>query len=450
MKHFALSTLGFLLVLCPVPTGHARTAPGKSVETAVDEWLRPYVEAGDFSGVVLVYDRGSVLLQKAYGLADREHAVPNSLETRFRIGSISKTFTGGAIRMLVARGQLSLDDPLGRYVPGIPNGDRILVRHLLSHQSGVGEIDAADYTRACLSTEETLSRLRTTHPLFEPGADESYSNEGYFLLSVLIERVSGMPYERFLQKNIFDALGMKDSGSACFLPANPKNAIGYVPSATGVAPIPFAEAGHDGAGSGYSTAFDLYLWLRAVDTDPAFQVGNAPYGWGRRNYSGSDLIEQSGQMEGYISHIALYPKEHIYAVVLGNMYSGMLNRIPGDLEAILLGKGQVSRPPDVRPMTVPAGVLQDYIGAYRTASIPLPLNIVLKDGAMYQQWGQYPYLRALTPTGKDEFFYRHEYAEVRFERDAKGKVVRTVWQWPGGDPVVFDLVSGPPASPKPA
>jgi hypothetical protein len=177
-----------------------------------------------------------------------------------------------------------------------------------------------------------------------------------------------------------------------------------------------------------------------VDANPAFQVQHLeyPYGWGKRNYSGRDLIEQSGIHEGFDAHMSLYPKEHLYAVVLSNVQSGLFNRIPKDLEAVLFG-GETSRPVEVKPVEVSAATLAEYAGSYKAPEVPVPQNLVVQDGQLYMQWGSYPFLRILTPTAKDEFFFRYEYARVRFERD-HGKIAGMVWQWPEGKPMTFQLV----------
>jgi hypothetical protein len=98
--------------------------------------------------------------------------------------------------------------------------------------------------------------------------------------------------------------------------------------------------------------------------------------------------------------------------------------------------GETSRPIEVKPERVDAATLKDYAGSYKAAEVPVPQYLSVRDGQLYMQWGSYPFLRILSPTGKDEFFFRYEYARVRFERD-KGKIVRMVWQWPGGEPMTF-------------
>jgi hypothetical protein len=199
-----------------------------------------------------------------------------------------------------------------------------------------------------------------------------------------------------------------------------------------------------GPGSLYSTARDLYTWLRAVDTDTRFQVGQLeyPYGWGKRNYSGRDLIEQSGINEGFNAHMALYPKDHLYVVVLSNIQSGLFNRLPKDLEAVLFG-GETSHPPSVNPVPASSAMLEQYVGKYQSQAIPVPQNVSVQNGQLNMQWGEYPFLRGLTPTGKDEFFFRYEYAKIRFERDDKGNITNAVWQWPEGGPMAFKLIAIP-------
>jgi CubicO group peptidase (beta-lactamase class C family) len=427
---FSFTSLGAAQAALDAPT----------VATRVEQWIRPYVDAGDFSGVVLIAQGDRVLAEKAYGEADIQRDVANRLETRFRIASLSKTFTAAAIELLIAQGKLTLKNPLSKYVTGIANGDKITVEQLLSHESGVGELDSEDVYRECLSNEKLIERLRKVPPLFAPGTQSQYSNEGYFLLAMILEKVSGTSYEKFLEKNIFDPLKLANTGSSCKEPPPGPNASGYVPGdrAGSVVPLPFPEAAKVGPGSLYSNVRDLYAWLRAVDTNSSFQT-NAfpyPYGWGKRNYSGRDLIEQSGIHEGFNAHMALYPREHLYAVVLSNVQSGLFNRIPKDLEAALFG-GEPSRPPEVKAAAASEAALREYQGAYKAESIPVPQNIVVRDGKMFMQWGSYPFLRILTPTGKDEFFFRYEYAKVKFERDGKGSIMKMVWQWPQGEPMAF-------------
>ena len=198
-----------------------------------------------------------------------------------------------------------------------------------------------------------------------------------------------------------------------------------------------------GPGSLYSKVHDLSVWLHAVDTNPSFQVDRLayPYGWGKRNYSGRNLIEQSGINEGFNAHMALYPKERTnistpsYSATFSPDSSTGSRRIWRQLFSVVKSRSlQRLRAP------VSAKELREYAGTYRTKSIPVPQNLIVRDGQLYTQWGSYPFLRMLTPTGKNEFFFRYEYAKVRFERDSKGSIVKMVWQWPEGELLAFTPV----------
>ncbi len=330
-------------------------------------------------------------------------------------------------------------DTLDRYIEGIPNGDKITIAHLLLHRSGVGR--APQLEQKCLSEEERLSQLKKSTPDFAPGTESRYSNEGYFLLALIVEKVSQKSYADFLRQNIFSRLGMKNTGSACKELPPGDNAQGSLPGGAGRDPSPIAvsQAVPVGPGSIFSTARDLYLWLRAVDMNPAFQLNQLeyPYGWGKRNFSGRNLIEQSGIVEGFTAHMALYPAEHIYAVVLSNVQSGFFNRIEKDLESVLLG-GELSRPPKVTEVKVSANELAGYAGTYRTAKLPVDQILSLQSNEIRMRWSDTPFSRPLVPRGRDSFFYRVEYAEVEFQRDEKGFVSKSVWRWPQGDPLTFD------------
>ena len=240
------------------------TLDAAAVKAGVEKWLAPYAQARDFSGVVLIAQGDKLLVEQTYGEADFGTGRANHTGTRFRIASLSKTFTAAAIEQLAAQGKLSLDDHLDRYIGGIANGDSITLKQLLSHASGVGVIDDADAVRHCLSDAELLKRLASAKPLFKPGTDDQYSNEGYFLLAMIVQKVSALSYGDYLQKNMFDPLGMRDSGHACqSMPAG-DDALGYIPGAAqgSVQRVAFDEAVETGAGTVYSDVGDLYRWLQ--------------------------------------------------------------------------------------------------------------------------------------------------------------------------------------------
>ena len=420
-----------------------------AVSAHADAWLKPYQEVGDFSGVVLLAQGDKILFQKAYGLADPQVGLPNRLDTRFRIASVSKTFTAAAIEKLVTDGKVRYSDSLSHYVEGIPNGDSITIEQLLAHESGAGVFDSEDVYRDCLSRQDLLRRLSAAKPRFAPGKKSEYSNEGYFLLASVIERVTAGSYDDFLRKNFFAPLQMEDSGTACRNLPEGHNAYGSVATATEARlhALPFNEAALEGAGSVFSSAMDLYRWLRAIDTNPLFEVSKLkyPYGWGKRRYSSRELIEQSGQLEGFVSHVAIYPKEHIYAIVLSNIQSGFSNRIARDLEAVLFA-GATSKPPVVTTLTLGERSMRQYIGGYHSSESPYPQTLDIRNGQIAMHWGNDPFWREMAMIDGDTFFVRADYTSIHFERGPDGLIHRMIWNWPSGARLTFekDRVSGNP------
>jgi len=242
---------------------------------------------GQFSGVVLVARNGTPAFERAYGMADREAARANDLETSFNLGSINKLFTTIAIQQLVAAGKLTIDSSLARAWPDYPNQDvarRVTIRQILDHRSGIqGNIFTAPAgkTRHDVVSLQDYFELFKNEPLqFEPGSQQQYSNAGYVVLGLLIERLSGENYYEYVRRHIYEPAGMTHTGSWRIdrWPAN--TAIGYTrggPDAPPTAPLTrntdLLPGKGSSAGGGYATAHDLLAFLNAVR---AHKVANAP------------------------------------------------------------------------------------------------------------------------------------------------------------------------------
>lgn len=234
---------------------------------------------GEFSGVVLVARNGVPDFERAYGLADREAGRPNTIETAFNIGSINKFFTAIAVRQLAAQGRLDLDSSLARAWPDYPNpavAQGVTVRQVLEHRSGIqGNIFAAPAgkTRHDVVTLNDYLQLFVNEPLeFEPGSKQQYSNAGYIVLGLLVEKLSGENYFEYVNKHIYEPAGMTQTGSWRIdrWPAN--TAIGYTrgpgPDRPADAPLgrntEFLPGKGSSAGGGYSTAPDLLRLMNAL------------------------------------------------------------------------------------------------------------------------------------------------------------------------------------------
>ncbi len=226
-----------------------------------------------FSGAVLVARNGKVLLEKAWGRADREAGTPVTLDTQFRLGSMNKMFTAVATLQLVEAGKLALNDPIGKYLTDYPNKDlasQVTVRHLLTHTGGTGDIFGPQFMehRPTLRQHADYVRLYGSRPLMhEPGADRRYSNYGFVLLGALIERISGRSYYEHVRSRIFRPAGMTSTDSLPETEVVPKRAKGYMEHdgqwMLNTDTLPWRGTA---AGGGCSTVGDLLRFAQALES----------------------------------------------------------------------------------------------------------------------------------------------------------------------------------------
>ena len=302
----------------------------------LDAFLDSLVQRGQFSGVVLVARGDQVVFNQGYGAADRERNIPNTPQTRYRLGSVTKPFTALAILMLQAQGRLDVQDPICQYIPDCPPAwQEITIHHLLTHTSGIPSLtELPDYqvTKATPSPpEQSIARFRNLPLEFRPGAAWKYSNSGYILLGYILEQASGQPYEVYLQEHIFDPLGMSNTG---YDHNQDDLAVGYAdvssPAEFIDMSIPFA------AGGLYSSAEDLYRWDRALFTRQllppesldkmltayAFGTDQAGvgygYGWYVGELFGRRWVGHPGRIEGFSAVNAWFPDDDVTIVVLMN------------------------------------------------------------------------------------------------------------------------------------
>ena len=247
-------------------------ASGQSKSRKLNSLITQYHHTGQFNGVALVVERGRVIHKKAFGYANFEWKIPNTPDTKFRIGSITKSFTAILTLQLVERGKIKLDDRITDYLPGFSpkTGDRITVRQLLTHTSGLPDYNnVPEFFRAVhsglLSNAEILKRISEYDLLFEPGTKFNYSNDGYRVLGAIIERVAGKSYEQVLRENILSPLNMRNSGYISRAALLEGRALGYRKRLSGLENAQFYEASP--ASGMYSTAGDLFLWQQALSSD---------------------------------------------------------------------------------------------------------------------------------------------------------------------------------------
>ena len=233
-----------------------------------DEIVRSH---GDrFMGVVLVARGGEVLFHKAYGHANLEWNIPNTPEAKFRLGSVTKQFTAASILLLEERGKLRTADPVNKYLAGGPAAWKgVTLHHLLTHTSGIpsftGFPEYAEIRKRSHTPEQLVALFRGRPLEFVPGEQYRYNNSGYVLLGYLVEKISGVSYERFVRQNLFEPLGMKDSGYDLSATVIPRRASGYTLRPNGMVNADYTDMSvPHGAGALYSTTGDLLRWIEGL------------------------------------------------------------------------------------------------------------------------------------------------------------------------------------------
>lgn len=243
----------------------------------LDSYLNAWYEAGQFNGSALVAKGGDIILAKGYGMANMAWDVPNSPETRFDIGSISKQFTTALVFQLCAAGKIRLDSTILEYLPEYreDTGKKITVDHLLQHTSGIpcylrdqerlpGGLPSYKIGQEH-SSEEMIAKYLNGDLLFEPGSRYRYSNSGFYLLKEIIERVTGKSLEENLHEHILEPLGLEDTGLIQNRRTNRRMAVGHqrIGQHYGLCAYEYI-ANLYGAGGMYSTVIDLLKWNRAI------------------------------------------------------------------------------------------------------------------------------------------------------------------------------------------
>jgi CubicO group peptidase (beta-lactamase class C family) len=204
----------------------------------MDQIVQSYVTAKQFMGTVLVARNGQVLVDNGYGYSDLEWQIPDSPETKFRLGSMTKQFTAADILLLEERAKLSTDDLVKKYMPDAPAAwNKITIYNLLTHTSGIPNFTSFPDYHSSEGTPATpaqlVARFRDKPLDFQPGEQWSYSNSGYVLLGYLIEKISGQTYQNFIEENFFKPLGMNDSGYDSNSAIIVHRASGYAPGPAG-------------------------------------------------------------------------------------------------------------------------------------------------------------------------------------------------------------------------
>src|SRR6185436_5340070 len=341
----------------------------------IDELMKAYNSYRQFNGAALVAENGKVIFKKGFGLANMEWNIPNTPETRFRLGSITKQFTATVILQLVEQGKIKLDGKLSDYLPDYRKdvGEKVTIHHLLTHTSGIPSYTSQpgffeNVSRNPYKVDEFVKKYASGNLEFEPGSKFLYNNSGYFLLGAIIEHVTGKPYEQVLQENIFDPVGMKNTGYDHYSTILTKRAAGYVKTPDSYANAPYLDMSIPyAAGSLYSTVEDLFLWDLALYTDKLLSaqsralmytpfLDNYAYGWTithasfKVNNADVPVITHGGGINGFTTTIVRFPKEKNLIVMLDNTNTEYLDRLSDSITKIIYN--QPYEPPKISIVSI--------------------------------------------------------------------------------------------------
>jgi D-alanyl-D-alanine carboxypeptidase len=309
------------------------------------------VTSDRFAGAVLVMKDGKPVLSEAYGFADREHKTPNTINTRFRIGSMNKMFTAVATLQLVQAAKLGLNDPIGKYLTDYPNKDvasKVTIHHLLTHTGGTGDIFGPEFDAHRLelrSPQDYVKLYGQRAPKFEPGSRFEYSNYGFVLLGAIIEKVSGQSYYDYVRDHVYVPAGMTSTASDPESQVVPDRSIGYTQMAAGGQSRPNTDTlpyRGTSAGGGYSTVGDLARFATALEQNKLLNAHDTEllttgkagtpengyaYGFGDRKMNGMRCFGHGGGAPGMNGDLEICPETGYVVAVLANMDPPAASRI---------------------------------------------------------------------------------------------------------------------------
>ena len=335
IKSIQLLTLFFIVFLFINPAVYSQ-----NLETKIDSLLLEKFPSNEPGASFLIAKNGKVIYEKAFGLSNLELNMRMQTESVFEIGSMTKQFTAVAILMLVEQDSIRLDDQITKYIPDFPtNNQTITIHHLLNHTSGIKSYTNLkklySIDRNDLTPEELIHFFQDEPMDFNPGEQYKYNNSGYVLLGYIIEKVSGMSYEEFLSKNIFQKIGMEKTFYANHRKIIPNRASGYhkkdsFENSRFISyTLPYA------AGALMSTTGDLNIWQQAISSNTllkdktmqkAFtnyslangEKSNYGYGWKIKSIGDETSYEHGGFIFGFKSMGVYLPESDIYVVGLTN------------------------------------------------------------------------------------------------------------------------------------
>ena len=420
-------------------------------ERAFEKFSRAYVAPGPGCAAAVSLN-GETVFEKAFGLADMEHDVPNTPQTIFESGSVAKQFTAASLVLLQQEGKLSLDDPVKKYIPELPDyGVPLTIRHMLNHTAGLRDwgtvMGLTGAGRGDRVINQDLAFDVITHQRaldFTPGSEYSYSNSGYNLAAIIVERVSKQKFPAFVEERLFKPLGMKNSSwRDDYQRIVPGRAQAYSRQGSGPWRLNMPFMNVYGNGGMLTTVGDWMKWnamldsqslgaplVNALETQGVLNDGRKiPYALGLvvDKYKGLKDVSHGGATAGYQTFLARYPDNKVSVGVMCNGTSPSAGGIAAGITDEIFG------PYPTTPKTEPAKVSEDelkkLVGIWRNETTHGPARFTIENGVSRWSGGR------VTPMGGGKFIAGND--ELKFTFDKDGRPMSAEMKDDGGDVTRF-------------
>lgn len=368
-----------------------------TAEERISKWIERYESNGYLNGSILIASNESILLNKGFGMANWEHAVPNKPTTKFRIGSLTKAFTSMAIFQLHEKGKLCIDDSIGKFLNEYPDGDKITIYHCLTSTSGIPNYTSfpdfwSQTMRLPLKLHQLIDSFKHVELNFEPGSKFEYSNSGYAILTAIIEKVSGMSYAEYIKEKICRPLGMSNTGCDNGIEIVSDLASGYSfwenPIHAAYTDLSFPL----GAYGLYSTTEDLFLWDQALKTSQLLNkelmekmftpnLNSYACGWVVSEKLGRKCMHHFGDISGFCSEFFRFVDEQVTIIFLSNMNVTPVTHLTQEMAKVIFDE-HVSLPLSIKPINLKN--MELMVGEYDIENDKSKIfDISIKGGELY-------------------------------------------------------------------
>lgn len=431
---FVLTVIAFLV------TATSAQVPDKEkvvagAERALEKVTKAYVAPAPGCAAAVSLN-GNVVFEKAFGLADMEHNVPNTTQTIFESGSVAKQFTAAALVLLQQEGKLSIDDPVRKYIPELPDyGAPLTIRHLLNHTAGLRDwgsvMSLTGVGRGDRVINQDLAFDIITHQRaldFKPGSEYSYSNSGYTLASIIVERVSKQKFPAFIEERLFKPLDMKNSSwRDDYTRIVPNRAQAYSRQGNGPWRLNMPFMNVYGNGGMLTTVGDWMKWnamlesqslgaplVNALETRGVLNDGRKiAYALGLQvdTYKGLKDVSHGGATAGYQTFLARYPDNKVSVAVMCNGTSPSAGGIAANITDEIFGP--FPQTPSPEPAKVSDDELTKLVGLWRDEKTHAPARFIIQNGVL--RWGG----GRIIPMGGGKFVGGNSEVKFTFDKDGK-------------------------------